>query len=190
MKDFYKTKIMSSLVEAGVEASEELSSVISKLKSINAEKDIIAFVKSNWSIEKLFLPKFIESPQVSNEDFYKDPAIDFGIEVERPSGRMRMVDNWMYKTCPNCEGRLFKGCNFCPFCGIKTGLPEDTSPIRFGRGLGRGFGRGNGEGRGCMKHRLLSSFEEGDVIIEDENVGRITKKDVDTIGKDINKYIP
>jgi len=210
VKNIYKTKLVAALKEARVEASDGLNVVMIKLKKNNADKEVKSFFKRNWQTERNLYPQIINF-----DDFDGDPGMNYGIEIDHPQeGKLRMIDDWAFKTCPRCRGRLFPEYKFCPFCGQDKDMPDNINPFRLGRGLGPGGGRkdgsglrkggtglgpglgpglgrrrGFGPGMGGMPNRFRGSISDTNVVVEDDEV-KVTNKDVANVEKDIDNYIP
>ena len=116
------------------------------------------------------------------------PTRDPRIRMSCPKGWRRGVGNnpWFYN-CPKCNGRLFWGLNFCPWCGIPPAQyldPGDGHPETYLNLVEYLYPQSSKP----EITQTLAALEFSNLLSDDGL--KVSKEDMIQMLKDIDKYIP
>jgi len=200
-RSYFYSVIVPMYLQANIDSKDKISDVLAKLDAVKDKVDqtqfdsIKAFFRGNWNIEKEIFAAVIGNLEYyKTEAYFRDPALDDTILLRTPGHKFVKFQDFIYKRCSGCGGRLFEEFNFCPFCGKETPKGLDLSPIpipeycppegmrELRRGLGPRLGRKFvPPGRGM--NRLVS-----DVVFKDDEV-EVTQADLDKVEKNLSRYV-
>ncbi len=216
----YIKKFVNSLIKSKVNIEKDnRKTILVKIKN-SCGSDILDEIKplltKYWSIEKPIVANILDlieergNDNLNNLDYSQ---IGNPIMYRTPERRFIKMSDCMFTPCKRCNSRLYPEFKFCPHCGASTEKeldiidPVNFDPNNFNQAIPCQENQSEQYTpqspqdmqvpQGMQKVMIpvnttiqCSNNSNRKVIVEDKDIGRLLKSDIDKEIAGVKKYIP